>query len=131
MFDMMPGVTQSVVGYTGGDNPNPTYQSVCAGDGHSEALQVEFDESKLTYEELLKEFFRMHFPNTNGKKQYRSAIMFHDQEQKEAAERVLQHQQSSKFVNPSELLQPATSWHDAEEYHQKYTEKSMAMFHGD
>lgn len=131
MFDMLPGVTQSVVGYAGGENPNPTYQSVCAGDGHSEALQLEFDQNEITYEDLLQDFFRMHFPNTTGKKQYRSAIMFHDQDQKEAAERVLQRQKNSKFVSPSELLHPAGSWHDAEEYHQKYTEKSMAMFQSD
>jgi len=128
---MLPGITQSVVGYTGGDNPNPTYQSVCAGDGHSEALQLEFDQSEITYETLLRHFFRMHFPNTTGKKQYRSAIMFHDQDQKDAAERMLQEQKNSTYANLSELLQPAKSWHDAEEYHQKYTEKSMAMFNCD
>jgi peptide-methionine (S)-S-oxide reductase len=121
----MPGVKQSVVGYTGGANDSPSYPSVCAGDGHSEALQLEFDEREQSYEELVDAFFGMHVPNTAGKKQYRSAILYHDQEQKEIAEKVAERRD---YPKSSGLLQPATPWHDAEEYHQKYAQKQMAFW---
>lgn len=89
-----------------------------------EALQLEYDESQVCYEDLLKAFLQWHRPNTLGKKQYRSAIMFHSQEQKETAERILQQGR----VPSTDLLQPAASWHDAEEYHQKYAQKQVGMF---
>lgn len=123
---MLNGVTGTVVGYTGGDNPHPTYQSVCAGDGHLEAIQVEYDDSEISYEDLLNAFLNLHIPNTLGKRQYRSAILFHNHEQKEVAEQVLQQQDF-----PLDLLQPASTWHDAEEYHQKYAQKQMDWLGGD
>lgn len=116
---------RSVVGYTGGRNQNPTYETVCEGDGHSEAIQLEFDEHDMSYEDLIGVFCRVHYPNTSGKKQYRSAIMYHNQQQKQAAEKVLR---KNNIDNPAELLQPATSWYDAEDYHQKYAEKQLAMW---
>lgn len=116
-----------MVGYTGGKNAQPTYESVCGGDGHSEAIQLEYDESALSYEDLLETFLRLHKPNMAGKIQYRSAIMFHNEEQKVAAQKVLDTNQVSK-ADAADLLQPASSWHDAEEYHQNYVEKYTNMF---
>lgn len=116
-----------MVGYTGGNNAQPSYESVCSGDGHSEALQLEYDESALSYEDLLETFLRLHRPNLAGKIQYRSAIMFHSEEQKTAAEKVLERNRVSK-TDVAELLQPASSWHDAEEYHQNYVEKYSNMY---
>jgi len=123
-------VKQSVVGYTGGPTAavDPTYQTVCAGDGHSEAIQLEFDEKDLSYEDLVDTFCRMHHPNTSGKKQYRSAIMYHNEQQKKVAEKVLNR---NHIANASEILQPAKSWYDAEEYHQKYAEKQMRKWGDD
>mmetsp|Transcript_126188 Transcript_126188/g.243253 ORF Transcript_126188/g.243253 Transcript_126188/m.243253 type:complete len:128 (-) Transcript_126188:340-723(-) len=127
---MLPGIKETVVGYTGGDNPEPTYESVCLGDGHSEALQVEYDESEISYEDLVGFFFRGHPVNTmHPKKQYKSAIMFHNQEQKEIAAKVLREKKMG--VSEQDLLQPASSWHDAEEYHQKYTQRQNFWFYGD
>lgn len=125
---MFPGITQSVVGYTGGENRNPTYQTVCAGDGHYEALQLEYDEDQLSYEDLVDAFFSMHAVNTMGKKQYRSAILYHDEEQKETAEKVLK---SKRVPKDLDVLEPASHWHDAEEYHQKYAVKQLEIFYGD
>ena len=81
----MPGVTKTVVGYTGGQGKNPTYDSVCANDGHTEAIQIEFDPEKVSYEELLEVFWKAHHPS-DGKAQYKSAIWYQDEEQRRIAE---------------------------------------------
>eukprot|EP00747_Dinoflagellata_sp_TGD_P170046 gnl/TRDRNA2_/TRDRNA2_200600_c0_seq1.p2 gnl/TRDRNA2_/TRDRNA2_200600_c0~~gnl/TRDRNA2_/TRDRNA2_200600_c0_seq1.p2 ORF type:complete len:122 (+),score=24.67 gnl/TRDRNA2_/TRDRNA2_200600_c0_seq1:467-832(+) len=109
-----------MVGYTGGQNEAPTYNSVCRGDGHTEALKVWFDPDKLSYEELLDAYFAMHSPYPGGKTQYKSAIWYHDLEQKKAVETAMK-----KHQVPSAALEtkPAQQWHDAEEYHQKYQAK--------
>lgn len=117
-----------MVGYTGGDNDEPTYESVCAGDGHSEAVQLAYDEGQISYEELLSYFFNLHAPNTFGKKQYKSAILFHNQEQKALAEKVSKRRGFPESVN---LVQPASTWHDAEEYHQQYTKRQNFWFYSD
>mmetsp|Transcript_146555 Transcript_146555/g.255716 ORF Transcript_146555/g.255716 Transcript_146555/m.255716 type:complete len:108 (-) Transcript_146555:109-432(-) len=66
---MLPGIKETVVGYTGGDNPEPTYESVCLGDGHSEALQVEYDESEISYEDLVGFFFQGALGEHNASKE--------------------------------------------------------------
>jgi len=104
----IPGVISTTVGYTGGTVPNPTYQQVCTGKtGHAEALQVVFDPAQLTYEHLLGYFFRMHDPTTLNRQhndvgtQYRSAIFYHSEAQKQIAERVKQKvNQSGKWKRP-------------------------------
>src|SRR4051812_15226265 len=85
----IPGVLETSVGYTGGKTKNPTYKEVCTGTtGHAEALQIIFDPAKITFEELLGYFFRMHDPTTLNRQhndvgtQYRSAIFYHSEEQK-------------------------------------------------
>eukprot|EP00439_Symbiodinium_sp_Y106_P017611 s4358_g2.t1 len=73
-FDKVPGVTRTVVGYTGGRNPRPTYDSVCAGDGHTEAIRVEYDPDKVSYDKLLDVFYKGCGAESSGKPQYKSAI---------------------------------------------------------
>lgn len=104
------------VGYTGGENKRPTYESVCAGDGHTEAIQIEYNPAEITYDELVDAFFNGHRPG-GGKAQYKSAVWYHDEEQKEKLETTLG--PALAVID----LEPAKEWYDAEEYHQKYYKK--------
>jgi len=128
----IPGVTRTTVGYTGGTTANPTYEEVCTGGtGHAEAIQVEFDSIRLTYEELLDYFFRMHDPTTVNRQhndvgtQYRSAIFYNSDAQQQTAERVKgRWDQSGKFSRPIVTeITAAGKFYPAEEYHQEYLVK--------
>jgi len=127
----IPGVMRTTVGYSGGTTANPTYEEVCAGGtGHAEAIQVEFDSARLSYEGLLDYFFRMHDPTTLNRQhndvgtQYRSAIFYASEAQRQAAERV-KREQSGKFKRPiTTEIAPATKFYSAEDYHQKYLVKN-------
>ena len=129
----IPGVIETKVGYTGGNLPNPTYKLVCSGlTGHAEAVQIAFDPSKISYEEVLGYFFRMHDPTTLNRQhndigtQYRSAIFYQSDEQKQTAERVKERvNKSGKFKKPvvTEITK-ATEFFSAEDYHQKYLVKN-------
>jgi len=129
----IPGVLETTVGYTGGTVPNPNYHLVCTGmTGHAEAIQIEFDPAKLTYEQLLGYFFRMHDPTTLNRQhndagtQYRSAIFYTSDEQKQVAERVkAQVDKSGKWKRPivTEITK-ASQFYSAEDYHQKYLVKN-------
>jgi peptide methionine sulfoxide reductase msrA/msrB len=129
----IPGVTKTTVGYTGGNTANPTYEEVCShSTGHAEAVQVVFDPTRLSYESLLDYFFRMHDPTTLNRQhndvgaQYRSAIFYTSEAQKQTAGRVkAQWDKSGKFNRPitTEITQ-ATTFYPAEEYHQKYLLKN-------
>jgi peptide methionine sulfoxide reductase msrA/msrB len=126
------GVVSTVVGYTGGKTVNPTYEDVCTDrTGHAEAVQVTFDPERLSYADLVRHFFSIHDPTQVDRQgpdrgtQYRSAIFFHDDTQKEAARRVMDELASSgkyKKRLATELV-PASAFYRAEEYHQKYYEK--------
>lgn len=128
----IPGVTKTTVGYSGGATANPNYEEVCTGGtGHAEAIQVEFDSSRLSYEELLNYFFRMHDPTTLNRQhndvgtQYRSAIFYTSEAQKRTAESVkARWDKSGKFnrLITTEIT-AATKFYSAEEYHQKYLVK--------
>lgn len=109
-----------MVGYTGGSNGEPTYQSVCAGDGHTEAIRIAFDPDVISYEQLLGEFYKQHEPYET-KEQYKSAIWYASDEQKQVAEKVMaaKGDRARMFTD----LLPAQTWHNAEEYHQKFVEK--------
>jgi len=107
------GVVATSVGYTGGENAKPSYESVCGGDGHTEAIRIEYDPDKISYDQLLDEFYRGHTP-MGGKQQYMSAVWYHNEEQKQALETRI------NAGSPLVHLEPAKPWHDAEEYHQKY-----------
>jgi methionine-S-sulfoxide reductase len=99
----VPGVVETRVGYTGGQVPNPTYKMICTGEtGHAEALEIKFENTVLTYADVLeKYFFRMHNPTTMNQQgndvgsQYRSAIYFHSEEQKRIATEVRERVQAS------------------------------------
>ncbi len=128
----IPGVLETRVGYTGGTTKNPTYPDVHAGaTGHAEAIEVVYDPSKLTYEQLLGWFFRMHDPTTLNQQgndigtSYRSAIFYHDDEQRRIAEKVKADvDRSGKWKRPivTEIV-AAGAFYPAEDYHQKYLEK--------
>lgn len=131
-FREVPGVLDAVSGYMGGRTEHPTYKQVCAGDtGHAETVQVTFDDDEVSYATLLDVFFDMHNPTTRNRQgpdvgsQYRSAVFWHDAEQKEAAERKIRELDASgKWPNPvvTEVAEAGTFWR-AEEYHQRYFEK--------
>jgi peptide methionine sulfoxide reductase msrA/msrB len=128
----IPGVISTVVGYTGGTVQDPTYETVKTGrSGHAESLQIVFDPSRLTFEQLLGYFFRMHDPTTLNRQgndqgtQYRSAVFYHSDAQRQVAERVkAQLNRSGKWSRPlvTEITQ-ASPFYPAEEYHQDYLQK--------
>jgi peptide-methionine (S)-S-oxide reductase len=131
-FRQVPGVVDAAVGYTGGKLANPTYEDVCTDrTGHAEAVQVEFDPTRVSYDRLLDVFWENHDPTTKNRQgpdvgtQYRSAIFFHDADQeKTAAESRDRLEKSGRFRRPivTEIVPAATFWR-AEEYHQRYLEK--------
>ncbi len=136
-FLEMDGVVDAVSGYQGGHMENPTYKQVCGGDtGHAEAVQVIFDDEKVSYDQLLEVFFDMHNPTTLNRQgpdfgsQYRSAIFWYDNKQKAAAEQKIRDiDASGKWPNPvvTQLQQAPQFWR-AEEYHQRYFEKNGAGY---
>ncbi|MBS1267722.1 MAG: Peptide methionine sulfoxide reductase MsrA [Nitrosopumilus sp.] len=126
------GVSSTKVGYIGGHLPNPTYEEVCTDKtGHAEAVQVEYDPDEISFEDLLDIFWKNHNPTTLNRQgpdvgiQYRSAIFYHDDIQKDIAEKSKQFLDSSHvFENPIVTqIVPAPVFYDAEEYHQKYFKK--------
>ena len=131
-FRKIPGVIDAAVGYMGGETEQPSYQQVCSGDtGHAEAVQLLFDESRVSYGELLDAFFAMHNPTTLDRQgpdfgsQYRSVIFWHDSEQQEEAEKKITGLDvSDKWQDPvvTQLVKAGKFWR-AEEYHQRYLEK--------
>ena len=131
-FRQLPGVLSTRVGYTGGDFANPTYQDVCTDrTGHAEAVEVEFDPAKISYEKLLDVFWENHDPTQLNRQgpdvgtQYRSAIFYHSPEQAaEARASKEQVERSHRFSNPvvTQIL-PAADFFQAEDYHQQYLEK--------
>jgi peptide-methionine (S)-S-oxide reductase len=127
----VPGVVDVVSGYTGGTVSHPTYEQVCSGTtGHAEAVLVTFDPAKVSYEQLLEEFWRHHDPTTPNRQgpdvgtQYRSAVFAHNQEQAQAARRSLE-QYQQRFHRPivTEVVPASTFW-PAEAYHQRYVQRT-------
>ncbi len=140
-FDQVPGVIETEVGYIGGHTDNPTYQQVCSHTtGHAEAAKITYDPEKVSYGTLLKQFFRMHDPTQLNRQgpdigdSYRSAIFYQDDEQKRQAREMLDElSKSGKYDKPiATSLEKADKWWPAEDYHQKYTEKTgMGACHVD
>ncbi|MFS1512461.1 peptide-methionine (S)-S-oxide reductase MsrA [Chengkuizengella sp. SCS-71B] len=131
-FQKIKGVSKTEVGYLGGTKGNPTYQEVCTGDtGHAEVVQLEFDPNIVSYEALLEVFWENHNPTTLNRQgpdigtQYRSAIFYHSEEQKETADQSKQEKQNSGKYKKEIVTEitPASTFYKAEEYHQKYLEK--------
>ena len=132
IFSKTKGISSTKVGYIGGQLPNPTYEEVCTDKtGHAEAVQVEYDPDEISFEELLDVFWKNHNPTTLNRQgpdvgiQYRSAIFFHDEKQKDIAEKSKQTLDSSGVFNNPIITQiiPAPIFYAAEEYHQKYFKK--------
>jgi peptide-methionine (S)-S-oxide reductase len=133
VYDLTEGVHAAVSGYAGGATVNPTYEAVCTGQtGHAEVVQVEYDPSVISYEKLLEIFFRTHDPTTLNQQgadvgtQYRSVIYYHDDEQKQIAERVKTALKASgAFSKPIVTeISPIETFYPAEEYHQEYFAKN-------
>jgi len=131
-FRQVNGVSSTTVGYAGGTLKNPTYKDVCTDEtGHAEVVQLEYDPSLVSYEDLLNVFWRVHDPTQLNRQgpdvgpQYRSAIFFHTPQQEAAARASKEKlQKSGAFKRPivTEIL-PAPEFYRAEDYHQQYLEK--------
>lgn len=126
------GVKSTTVGYIGGQLPNPSYEEVCTDKtGHAEAVEVEYDPNEISFEDLLDVFWNNHNPTTLNRQgpdvgiQYRSAIFYHNDEQKEIAEKSKEELEKSGKFDKSIVTQivPAPTFYKAEEYHQKYFKK--------
>ena len=115
------------MGYTGGDAPDPTYGSVCGGDGHTEAMKVVFDPNIISYDQLLDHFFEEHNPSGyKPKVQYKSAIWPTTPEQDAAARAKIKAIEETYNRTLHTDVETPKEWYDAQEYHQKYIEKQMA-----
>lgn len=134
-LDQIPGVNSTRVGYMGGETENPSYKDVCCGStGHAETVEVTFDAQKLELELLLRHFFRLHDPTQFNRQgpdvgdQYRSEIFYTLEMQRRVAER--QRAKIQKLISKPVVtkIEPASMFWPAEEYHQKYFEKTGRGF---
>ena len=133
IFKRLKGVTSVVSGYTGGIVENPTYEQVCSGNtGHAEAIQVLFNPTIIPYKKLLEIFFHLHNPMTLNQQgadtgtQYRSAIFYHTEKQKQIAEQIKEEQEKSGTYTAKIVTEivPFTTFYPAEDYHQDYYDKN-------
>ena len=131
-FRALPGVLDTAVGFMGGTTDHPSYREVCTGrTGHAEVVQLEYDPARISYERLLDVFWESHDPTTKDRQgpdvgtQYRSAIFFHTPEQEAAARTSIERLDSAgRFRRPIvTMIEPASTFWRAEEYHQRYLEK--------
>lgn len=133
IFEQLDGVISATSGYTGGQTKNPTYKEVCTGEtGHAEALQIVYDPKKISFDELLEVFWETHDPTTLNRQgadvgtQYRSGIFYHNEEQKQKAEKYkVELDKSGAFDKP--IVTEITSFskfYTAENYHQEYFENN-------
>ncbi len=137
-FLELPGVIDAVSGYEGGTKDNPTYRDVCTGrTGHAEAVEVTFDPLRISFEQLLDEFWALHDPTTVDRQgpdvgsQYRSAIFFHSPDQRAVAEASIRRLEASGTYRRPIATQvvPAQTFYRAEDYHQRYFEKNGIACH--
>ena len=133
VFDELKGVESVESGYSGGHVQSPSYAQVCDGDtGHAEVVQVTFDPQALSYKDLLTVFFTIHDPTTLNRQgndagtQYRSAIFYHNEQQKKTAEEVIQEIAAAKIWDGPIVteLTPFDQFYMAEDYHQEYFKKN-------
>lgn len=128
-FNSVDGVESAISGYAGGQSDSPSYEAVCRGDtGHAEVVQVTFDADSISYREILEIFFALHDPtqlNRQGNDvgtQYRSAIFYHNDEQRHQAEAIIQ-EMTDDEIWPDPIVtevEPINNYHPAEDYHQNY-----------
>jgi peptide-methionine (S)-S-oxide reductase len=133
IFEELDGVISATSGYTGGAVENPTYKQVCGGQtGHAECLQIVYDPKKISFDELLEVFWETHDPTTLNRQgadvgtQYRSGVFYHNEEQKQKAEKYkAELDKSGAFDNPIVTeITPFTKFYFAENYHQQYFENN-------
>lgn len=131
IFDQLDGVEKVVSGYSGGHTENPTYKEVCGEEtGHAECVRIVYDPSRITYDELLEIFWQVHDPTSLNRQgadvgtQYRSAIFYHNEEQKQKAEKYKAELDSSGAFDKPVVTEitPASKFYVAENYHQEYYE---------
>lgn len=135
VFKEIKGVSKVVSGYTGGKVDNPSYQEVSYGTtGHAEAIQIDFDPSLITYEQLLQVFFYVHDPTTLNRQgndvgeQYRSEIFYQDDEQRKTAEEVMKNFAATLWKDPIVTkLSRLEKFYPAEEYHQDYFQRNPSQ----
>jgi len=136
-FEQLPGVVSVTSGYTGGEQPNPTYEEVSSGgSGHAEAVQIAYDPAKVTYQQLLETFWRQIDPTqpdgqfADHGSQYRTAIFYHGEEQQRLAEASRDALAASgKFARPIVTeIAPAGPFYPAEDYHQDYYKKNPLRY---
>lgn len=129
VFLEVNGVESVISGYTGGTTINPTYQEVCTNNtGHAEAVQVTFDPTRISYREILEIFFSVHDPTTLNQQgadmgtQYRSAIFYHNEQQKASAEKLIEELNEARLWNKPIVTQiaPLDKFYPAEDYHREY-----------
>jgi len=132
-FRKVPGVVDTAAGYMGGTVKDPTYEQVCTGEtGHAEVVEVTYDPSQVTYEDLLAVFWSVHDPTQLNRQgpdigpNYRSVIFYYDAEQAKSARNAKEDLAISgrfRFGKIVTIIQPAAPFYRAEEYHQRYFEK--------
>ncbi len=133
VYQQLKGVISVKSGYSGGNLENPTYEQVLTGKtGHAEVIQLEFNPSIISYEEILEVFFEIHDPTTLNRQgndvgtQYRSIIFYHSEQQKEVAERIKgEYDKSKNWKDPIVTkIEPFSEFYEAEEYHQDYFKRN-------
>jgi peptide-methionine (S)-S-oxide reductase len=133
VYDQLQGVDSVESGYSGGEVSNPTYQQICTGmTGHAEVVQITFDPSLVSYREILELFFTIHDPTTLNRQgadvgsQYRSAIFYHDDEQRQVSEQVIREMTAAKVWDDPIVTEvvPFRAFYRAEDYHQQYFERN-------
>jgi len=136
IYQSLKGVEDVQVGYAGGNVPNPTYKAVCTGNtGHAEVAQIKFNPQVISFEEILEIFFFIHDPTTLNRQgadvgtQYRSAVFYHSDSQKLAAEKMIQRltkERVFKYPIVTEVT-PLNKYYKAEDYHQEYFENNASQ----
>jgi peptide-methionine (S)-S-oxide reductase len=131
LFEKFPGITHIECGYAGGHTANPTYEDVCTDQtGHAEVVQITYDPSKISYQQLLDIFWDVHDPTTLDRQgndqgtQYRSIILYENPEQQKMAEASKQAEESKLKATVTTEIVPLTAFYKAEEYHQDYFKKN-------
>lgn len=127
IFERIDGVREVISGYAGGTTEKPTYKEVCSGStGHAEVVHILFDPSVISYDEILDVFFKAHDPTTANRQgadvgtQYRSIILYHNDEQKRKAEEAVKRAEKTYSDPIVTEIEPLTEFYEAEDYHQDY-----------
>jgi peptide-methionine (S)-S-oxide reductase len=138
IYNELKGIIKVESGYAGATIPNPTYKQVCTGTtGHAEVIQISYNPNLITYREILEIFFTMHDPTTLNRQdndvgtQYRSIILYHNQNQKQTAEKIINEITQEKIWNTPIVTQiePYQTFYKAEDYHQEYYKKNPEQYY--